>query len=67
MGTETDRCVTTLMAAALTGDGAIVKTMIERGADVNTRDRFGWTALRFAAWKGHTDIVQLLRQAGGEQ
>jgi ankyrin repeat protein len=55
------------MAAALTGDDAIVKVMIERGADVNTRDRFGWTALRFAAWKGHTDIVELLRQAGGDQ
>lgn len=62
---KTYKSVTTLMAAAFTGDTATVKTMLDRGADVNARDRIGWTALSYATWKGHADVAELLRQAGG--
>jgi len=55
---------TTLMLAAFRGDTAAVVNLLERGADVNARDRDGDTALMFAAFKGHALIVALLLQYG---
>ena len=34
--------------------------MLEKGAIVNTQNRTGETALMYAAWRGHSQIVQLL-------
>src|SRR5215208_3312004 len=55
---------TPLMLAAFRGDAAGVINLLERGADVNARDRDGDTALMFAAFKGHGLIVALLLQYG---
>ena len=39
----------------------------ELGADVNQRDKKGWTAMIGAAYKGHLDIVQyLVEELGGD-
>lgn len=55
---------TPLMLAAFRGDAAAVRALLERGADVNARDKDGDTALMFAAYKGHTEIVSLLLERG---
>jgi ankyrin repeat protein len=46
-----------LMIACLQGDLAIVKLMVEKGAEIN---KPGWTPLSYAATRGHTDIVKYL-------
>ncbi len=46
-----------LMLAALRGQEALVRQLIERGAEVN---KPGWSALHYAASSGHTGIVRLL-------
>ncbi|HWS90274.1 MAG TPA: ankyrin repeat domain-containing protein [Pyrinomonadaceae bacterium] len=55
---------TPLMLAAFRGDTAAVINLLERGAEVNARDRDGDTALMFAAHRGHGLIVALLLQYG---
>jgi ankyrin repeat protein len=46
----------------------IVKTLLENGADINTPpfDRYGATALQFAAIGGYIGIAQLLIQLGAD-
>ena len=46
-----------LMLASLRGHVALVKKLIERGADVN---KTGWTPLHYAATSGHLEIMNLL-------
>ncbi|MDT5262071.1 MAG: hypothetical protein QOC61_1075 [Acidobacteriota bacterium] len=55
---------TPLMLAAFRGNTTVVINLLERGADVNARDKDGDTALMFAAFKGHGLIVCLLLQYG---
>src|ERR1044071_803798 len=55
---------TPLMLAAFRGNAAAVINLLERGADVNARDRDGDTALMFAAYRGHGLVVALLLQYG---
>jgi len=43
-----------------------VRLLIERGADVNTRDMLGWTPLRDAARCGHREVVKLLLEHGAQ-
>jgi len=51
-----------LMIAAVTGDHASVKSLLDRGADANAKNKFGSTALMGAAAAGHMPIVQALLQ-----
>lgn len=46
-----------LMLASINGQEALVRQLIERGADTN---KPGWTALHYAASNGHDKIVRLL-------
>ena len=56
-----------LLVKANNGDVAGVRDLLNNGADPNTapgpNDK-GMTALMFAAWKGHSEIVRLLARAG---
>ena len=54
---------TLLMAAAVGGQGAIVRMLLQRGVSVNLQASFGGTALMGAATTGHTRIVQVLLDA----
>lgn len=56
-----------LMEATRKGDLAQVQDLLEKGADVNTRDEYGWTPLTLAAEKGHLEIVKLLITHGANE
>jgi hypothetical protein len=49
-----------LFEAARKGDAATVKALLDRGVDVNTKFRYGATALSYASDKGHLEVVKLL-------
>lgn len=42
------------------GDVQIVLELLGRGIDVDTRDRYGQTALMLAAHAGHREVVEIL-------
>ena len=54
------------MLAAKCGHGAIVEYLHKAGADINNRNKYGWTPLNKAAGEGYGDIVQYLHQAGAD-
>lgn len=61
---------TALLEAILLGDGgkdhqAIVKLLLEHGADVNLADADGVTPLAHAKTRGYREMAALLAQAGG--
>jgi hypothetical protein len=58
--------VTPLTWAALTGQGGAAAVLLERGAQVNGRNRDGGTALHAAAFLGRADIVDLLIRKGAD-
>jgi hypothetical protein len=49
-----------LFDAARRGDAAAVKALLDKGVDVNTKFRYGATALSYASDKGHLEVVKLL-------
>ncbi len=48
------------------GDLASVTTLLDKGADVNAKFRYGTTALFKAAERGHLEIVKLLLARGAD-
>ncbi|MCU1268665.1 MAG: ankyrin repeat protein 50-like [Acidobacteria bacterium] len=55
-----------LLDAAIKGDTAGVKTLLDKGVTPNTKDGDGRTPLTEAAYRGHTEIVKLLIDHGGD-
>jgi uncharacterized protein len=53
-----------LIGAAEIGDTAAVHALLDKGADLNTRDVFGLTALMRGALNGHTEVVRYLLAKG---
>jgi len=49
-----------LSAAARRGDAAAVTKLLDEGVDVNTKFRYGVTALSFACDHGHLEVVKVL-------
>ena len=52
------------MAAAMNGNTRIGRLLIDKGADLDKRNRFRDTALSLAAHTGHPSFVRLLLTAG---
>jgi hypothetical protein len=52
--------------AARKGDAVAVKALLDKGADVNAKFRYGTTALFKAAEKGNTEVVKLLIERGAD-
>ena len=65
-GCATNPNVTPLMKAAKSGDVANVKQLIGDGMNIDEESAYGWTALMFASWQGHEDVVRLLLKAGAD-
>ena len=67
-GGEDARCAercggTLLMTAALGGQEAMLRMLLQRGASINLQNSNGYTALMIAALNGHTPIAQALLDA----
>ena len=48
------------MYAAYSGHEAVVKLLVEKGAELDSKDRDGRTPLSHAAGNGHKAVVKLL-------
>jgi hypothetical protein len=55
-----------LLDAARKGDVAAVRTLLDEGLDVDTKFRYGRTALAFACDRGHVEVVRLLLERGAD-
>ena len=55
-----------LLDAARMGDRARVAALLDNGVSVNTSNKYGVSALGFAAERGHFDIVRLLVARGAD-
>ena len=58
--------LTPLMLAAINNHSAMLRALIDHGADVNARTLAGWTALTYGAWRGHAHIVRVLLARGAD-
>jgi len=45
----------------------VVALLIDKGADVNAKDRDGKTPLSLAQEKGHNEIIELLKKRGAKE
>jgi ankyrin repeat protein len=48
-------------------DPQIVALLVKKGADVNARDKNGWTALKRAQIRGSSEIVNILKAHGAKE
>jgi ankyrin repeat protein len=51
------------MWAAFGGHVEIVQELLQAGAKVNAKNNDGETALMWATWRGHDDIVEMLKKS----
>lgn len=58
--------VSTLHMAACVGDSARVRSLLEQGANVDTKDELGWTPLYWAASTGQAEVAELLITKGAD-
>ncbi len=54
------------MVAAGSGRTDVVKLLVSRGARVNARNRYGWTALMEAYFEGYPEVVAYLKGTGAD-
>jgi ankyrin repeat protein len=45
----------------------VAELLLAHGAEVNVKDKLGWTPVYTAASYGHKDVAELLRQHGGHE
>ncbi|MEP7271134.1 MAG: ankyrin repeat domain-containing protein [Acidobacteriota bacterium] len=55
-----------LIAASRKGDTAGARSLLEKGADVNAKTRYGATPLFFACDRGNVELVKLLIEKGAD-
>ncbi len=66
INSATAQGVTPLMHAASNGPIEAVRSLLDRGAQINARRDDGFTALALAAFFGRTEVVQLLLERGAD-
>jgi len=58
--------VTPLHGAASRGHLKVARLLVASGARIETKDKYGRTALQWAVWKKHRDIAEFLRRSGSK-
>ncbi|HET8569444.1 MAG TPA: ankyrin repeat domain-containing protein [Candidatus Limnocylindria bacterium] len=61
-----DMKVTPLHSAVASGQSRIAKALVHAGAELNVKQRHGWTPLHGAAEHGDRDLVELLLDRGAD-
>ncbi len=61
-----DRANTPLMEAATRGDVAVVRRLLEAGADLDLKTKYGQTALMLAVGEARVGVAQLLLEYGAK-
>lgn len=56
-----------LIIASAHGNLNAVKTLIAAGANINTKDKNGWSAMYWASGMGHKEVVDALLAAGAKK
>ncbi|XP_017768376.1 PREDICTED: myotrophin [Nicrophorus vespilloides] len=56
-----------ILYAADYGQTAVIEFLISAGANVNSKDKHGITAILAAIWEGHKDCVKLLLEKGASK
>jgi len=56
-----------LIEAAKDGNMLVLKTALEKGADINAKDGSGMTALMYAIKRGDGEIVNFLKEKGAKE
>ncbi|KAF3312792.1 hypothetical protein TWF173_006825 [Orbilia oligospora] len=57
---------TPILLASRYGNEDVVEVLLERGAEVESGDKFGWTPLLWAAKNGHEAIVEKILDRGAQ-
>ena len=57
---------TALTSATAKDHSQCLEMLLKAGADVNVKDKYGYTALARAAKKGHTQCLEILLKAGAD-
>ncbi|MEM4137926.1 MAG: ankyrin repeat domain-containing protein, partial [Candidatus Anstonellaceae archaeon] len=55
-----------LILVSKSGDIQQVKQLIEKGANINSTDKYGYTPLHFAAKSGNTKVAEFLIKSGSD-
>jgi ankyrin repeat protein len=55
-----------LIEAAKQGDLKQVQELLEKGADINSKDNSGWTALMWVSDNGNAEIAKVLLAGGAD-
>ena len=55
-----------LLAAARKGDAVAVKSLLEKGASVNAKTKYGATPLSYACDRGSVEVVKVLLERGAD-
>jgi hypothetical protein len=53
-----------IIQAASDGDAEEIQRLLGLGVDVNTKDKWGWTAMSMAAYGGHEEVARVLMSHG---
>ena len=56
-----------LYVASRNGYKAVVRYLVEQGADMEWNNGAGWTPLIVASWKGHLEVVRYLLEKGAKE